>query len=60
MEMGLKMRFCIYFNAIAAIIALCFKLNFIASLFSYLVLVGFMLSFFSIVGETYDEGNKKQ
>ena len=54
------MRFCIYFNAIAAIIALCFKLNFIASLFSYLVLVGFMLSFFSIVGETYDEGNKKQ
>ena len=60
MEMGLKMRFFIYFNGIAAIIALCFKLNFIASLFSYLVLVGFMLSFFLIVGETYDEGNKKQ
>lgn len=58
-EMGLKMRFFIYFNAIAAIIALCFKLNFIASLFSYLCLVSVMLSFFSIVGETYDEGNKK-
>lgn len=59
-EMGLKMRFFIYLSAILSMIALYFKLNFIASLFSYLVLVGFMLSFFSIVGETYDEGNKKQ
>lgn len=54
------MRFFIYLSAILSMIALYFKLNFIASLFSYLVLVGFMLSFFSIVGETYDEGNKKQ
>ena len=57
---GLKMRFFIYLSAILSMIVLYFKLNFIASLFSYLVLVGFMLSFFSIVGETYDEGNKKQ
>ena len=54
------MRFFIYLSAILSMIALCFKLNLIASLFSYLCLVSVMLSFFSIVGETYDEGNKKQ